>query len=281
MQIWNTIFFFKYGSGVIVSYGLYAVFRAAATNGSIAILASWYGALRRESQLTKQNAALSDRVQQARTQTALVLEHNRMARELHDVAGQHLSAITIQANMLLRARSRDDERAAKTLQDIRDESVWAMQSMRAIIGILRQRHEDADTVPQLNRLPALLTDLGEHSPDVDVRTTGDLETVDPNATLACYRVVQESVTNARRHAPGAFIQVRIGRGLRALAVEVENGPPRGDDALIEPGGGYGLVGMRERIGLLGGQLDTGPTDDGGWHLRASIPIDHERSGERE
>ena len=237
---------------------------------------TWYGTQQDRSELLALNAQLVENEHQARVEAALTRERNHMARELHDVAAHHLTTIMVHSKALLRKKDRNSQDADEMLKIIEGESSHAVRNMSAIVGILRQ-HRDVGEQPQLSKLPDLLDSLDTLDPGVSVTTSGDLETVDPQVSLACYRIVQESVTNARKYAPGAPITVTIARAKHQLTAEVRNAPPQEESDAFPPGSGLGILGMQERVTLLGGELTTGRTDEGGWFTHAVLPTENERS----
>lgn len=202
----------------------------------------------------------------------LATERARLAREMHDVVSHQVSLISIQAGALQVVSG--DPAAKDTARTIRELAVRTLEELRQMVGVLRAAgvRPDAPLAPQprLADLPKLIEGSG-------LTVATELAPGDhawPEAVeRAAYRTVQEALTNITKHAPGAAIEVRLGaRGLRLL-VEVRNGPPplrpgRGPDL---PGGGHGLVGLRERAQLLGGSLTALPTPEGGFVVRAELP----------
>lgn len=275
----NLALYYPVPSEVLPAFATNTLAKIVGAFGTLALLGGWHGSARRQSELSAANAELTRQTADARTAAATVLERSRMARELHDISGHHLSLIGIQAQSLLQRHDLPDAVREK-IEIIDGETESALQSTRIIVKILRQPADatEHDMLPQLSRLPNLLADFTEHHADVDVETHGDLDAINPNTSLACWRIVQESITNAHKHSPGATIQVRIERGRRQITVEVRNGPPpQGTESDHGSGGGFGLVGMKERATLLGGSLSSGPTDDGGWYTQAVIPIDPDKA----
>lgn len=216
-----------------------------------------------------------------RTQ-AVAAERSRMARELHDVVANHLSAIAIHSTAALSIDRPDTSREA--LGVIRENSVAGLAEMRRLIGLLRQDGgEEPGPAPRLSGLGALLRQAG------DGDTTGRLRfrLIEAPVTLplpapvelAAYRLVQESVTNALKHAAPGEVLVRLDRGPRALTVEVRSPLGRaGGAAPRAPGAGAGIIGMRERVALLHGEFTAGPTTAGSptteqWRVRARLPLD--------
>ncbi|WNI26870.1 histidine kinase [Streptomyces sp. ITFR-16] len=216
-----------------------------------------------------------------RTQ-AVTAERARMARELHDLVANHLSAIAIHSTAAL---SIDDPGTSRdALGVIRENSVDGLAEMRRLIGLLRAGSTDPEPVgaPTLASLDALIEQHRTNAESSGLTCTledtrsGDPELPAP-VELAAYRIVQESLTNALKHAAPGPVTVRLGPAGRRLAVEVSSvlGERAGPRA---PGSGAGLVGMRERVALLGGEFEAGPvptTGDGTriWRVRAELPVD--------
>ncbi len=209
----------------------------------------------------------------------LSTERARLAREMHDVVAHQVSLISLQAGAV--QISAEDAKAREGARTIRELSVRTLDELRHMVGILRAAGgdlEDLTPQPRLADLPRLIelsaldvayeADTAEAPEDDEGRTAEAVE-------RAAFRIVQEALTNVRKHAPGARVTVRV-RDLDAarelLRVEVRNGPPDASAASPGlPGGGHGLVGLRERAQLLGGTLKAGPTDDGGFVVRADFP----------
>ncbi|MFC8225559.1 sensor histidine kinase [Streptomyces sp. NPDC057287] len=221
-----------------------------------------------------------DRVQ------AVTAERSRMARELHDMVANHLSAIAIHSTAAL---SIDDPGTSRdALGVIRRNSVDGLAEMRRLIGILRESGADGppSAAPTLAALDALVGQAGANSASSGLTVTLDdgREETGPlpaPVELAAYRIVQESLTNALKHAAPGAVNVRLRRTREVLAVEVSSvlGDRPGPRA---PGSGAGLVGMRERVALLGGTIGAGPgaRPDGVriWLVRAELPVEERTYG---
>lgn len=197
-------------------------------------------------------------------------ERLRIAREVHDVVGHHLSLINVQAGTSLHRFHRDPAQGEAALAAIKQSSREALRDLRATLGVLRQADEEAPTAPApgLDRIGDLVESARTAGLTVRSSVSG---TADPptEVGLAAYRIVQESLTNASRHAPGAEVAVSVERGPGELRVEVaDDGPGR-----AAPGGapGSGVDGMRERARALGGELTAGPGPGGGFVVRARLP----------
>ncbi|MDN0195784.1 histidine kinase [Streptomyces sp. S.PNR 29] len=203
---------------------------------------------------------------------AVTAERARMARELHDMVANHLSAIAIHSTAAL---SLDDPRTSQeALAVIRENSVEGLAEMRRLIGLLRDSSGDIEPVaaPTLDGLAALVD--GARVNGLDVTLDAAHGTVPAPVELAAYRIVQESLTNALKHASPGRVIVSLAERDGALTVAVTS--RYGDrDGPSAPGSGAGLVGMRERTALLGGTLEAGPEDspDGKiWAVRATLPV---------
>ncbi|MBO1336224.1 sensor histidine kinase [Streptomyces sp. VRA16 Mangrove soil] len=209
-----------------------------------------------------------------RTQ-AVTAERARMARELHDMVANHLSAIAIHSTAAL---SLDDPATTRTaLETIRENSVDGLAEMRRLIGILRETGGDKEpaAAPTLDGLGALVEQSRGNGLDAALTVTGPVEGLPAPTGLAAYRIVQESLTNALKHAAPGRVTVEVERTDEWIEVRVTS--PYGDrDGPRAPGSGAGLVGMRERTALLGGTFESGPEDsDRGkvWRVSARLPLE--------
>ncbi|MFE0649582.1 sensor histidine kinase [Streptomyces sp. NPDC059534] len=211
---------------------------------------------------------------------AVVAERARMARELHDMVANHLSAIAIHSTAALSLDKPATTRQALTV--IRENSVAGLAEMRRLIGLLRDSSGDTEpaAAPTLAGVDALVAQARANGGPsglafalVDARESATA--LPAPVELAAYRIVQESLTNALKHAAPGKVRVSLAREPAALTVEVTS--PRGErPGPTAPGSGAGLVGMRERVALLGGVFEAGPaTDDEGserWRVRAELPV---------
>ncbi|MDL5203837.1 histidine kinase [Streptomyces sp. ALI-76-A] len=217
-----------------------------------------------------------------RTQ-AVTAERARMARELHDMVANHLSAIAIHSTAAL---SLDDPAVSRdALGVIRENSVAGLAEMRRLIGILRDGGRQPAATPTLEGLPALVDGARANGLDVVLdNTLPDADAVPAPVELAAYRIVQESLTNALKHASPGRVTVTLARRQDALTVTVTS--PYGDRAGPRaPGSGAGLVGMRERTALLGGGFEAGPARDPAsadgtlWTVHATLPLADSAQGD--
>jgi signal transduction histidine kinase len=200
---------------------------------------------------------------------AKLRQRNELARELHDAVGHHVSAIAIQAQAGRALAASNPDRALATLETIEEAASRTLQEMRAMVGLLRDGAEpDFAPPPGLADIEQLAR--GGGWPRVDVQMAGDLATLSPSLGIALYRIAQESVTNAVRHARDAtLVTVQVADEDEQVRLTVR------DDGAAGPTGhtraGYGLVGMAERASLLGGTLQAGPDPDGGWTVSVLLP----------
>jgi len=200
-------------------------------------------------------------------------ERLRIARELHDVVAHTMATINVQAGAAIHVAAERPEAATEALQAIRGASKDGLRELRAILNVLRQADEPDATMPApgLAQAAALIASASRAGLKTTLSVTGTRRPVPPAVDLAAYRIVQESLTNAIRHAGPATATVSLGYTAGELAIEVTDtglGAPPG----VAPGGGHGLTGMRERAASVGGSLQAGPAPDGGFRVSARLPL---------
>ncbi|TDB76144.1 sensor histidine kinase [Micromonospora sp. KC723] len=198
-------------------------------------------------------------------------ERLRIARELHDVVAHQISLINVQAGAAL--HTRDPDGALAALEAIRAASKEALREVRTVLGVLRQVDSEGHVrpTPSLSRLPELVAHT--EASGLLVRLTGDgaVPALPAPIDLAAYRIVQEALTNAVRHAPASTVRVDLRHTDTDVIIEVENdGPTRADPEVARAGNG--LLGMTERAAAVGGELHARPTDSGGFRVRARLPL---------
>jgi signal transduction histidine kinase len=197
-------------------------------------------------------------------QTAVSEERARIARELHDVVAHGVSVIAVQADAAEAALEHDPARAASPLRSIRGSAHDALAEMRRMVGVLGETHERGPQ-PGLAQLPALVEQAGV---TVTLEIDGEPRAVPVSLDLTAYRIVQEALTNVRKHAGSAPTTVRVAWRPDALELAVRDtgpGPNGGED-------GHGLVGMRERARIHGGRLHAGPAEGCGFEVHAVLPL---------
>jgi signal transduction histidine kinase len=198
-----------------------------------------------------------------------LVERERLARDLHDTVAHHVSAIAIRAQAGLATAAANPDAAVDALRLIESEASSALVEMRGMVRVLR-RDLPAELAPspQVADL-AQLAGRGRSGPVVDVGIDGDVDDLLPSVGTAIYRLAQESVTNARRHARHATrIEVRVTADDTSVRLRVSDD---GDTSAVRPTTGYGLIGMVERAGLLGGTCEAGPDPGRGWTVTAVLP----------
>ena len=210
---------------------------------------------------------------------AVFAERVRIARELHDVLAHHVSVIGVQAAGARMVMDRQPARAAEALSSIEDASRRAVAELHRILGFLRRDGDPDDLAPQpgLAQLNDLIVEARNADLTVDLSIKGQARPLSPTLELSAYRVIQEALTNTRKHSRATAASVRLQYGLTELAVEVlDDGPARDSD---EDGDqvGHGLIGMRERAALHGGHLRAGPRTNGGFAVKASFPLNGDAS----
>jgi signal transduction histidine kinase len=238
---------------------------------AVAVAADALGARRRAQQALAGQAELTE-LEQARR--AVLEERARIARELHDVVAHHMSLIAVRAETAPFRLAGLPEPVRTEFGSLSGAARDALADMRRLLGVLRydQAAERAPQ-PQLRDLPVLIEAAQRAGVAVELTTAPELEHVPAGVGVCAYRIVQESLSNARRHAPGAAVTVSVSQDLGAVRLRVANGP---GDAAGRPAGrprpGHGLTGMRERVALLDGSLLVGPTPDGGFVVSAVLPV---------
>jgi signal transduction histidine kinase len=248
---------------------------------ALAPAAAWVGIARRaRSETLAQSAA-------RQADAGTLLEHTargeraRIARELHDIVAHHISMVAVQAETARLATPGMPAAGAQRLSAIGDTARAALTEMRRLLGVLRE-HAQADAAerrpqPGLKQLNDLLDEAREASgAGTRLILRGPPVTPDPGVELAAYRIIQEALTNARRHAPGAAVDVELHYTDDTLRLHIRDngpGPPP-----VAAAGGHGLAGMRERAAAVGGQLRTGPAAGGGFLVEATLPAKAEALG---
>ncbi|MFR0359379.1 sensor histidine kinase [Streptomyces sediminimaris] len=222
-----------------------------------------------------------------RARRAVLEERTRIARELHDVVAHHLSLIAVQAETAPFRLGELPEPTRAEFAAMSGVAREALTEMRRLLGVLRQDQPAAlAPQPQLTDLPALVDAARRAGVTVCLSVPDELGGVPAGVGVCAYRIVQESLSNAGRHAPGAAVAVTVHQEAHAVQVRVANDPggsavrpghehgPDSDDGYGHGSGhGHGLTGMRERVALLGGSLSTGPTPTGGFEVSAVLPLE--------
>jgi signal transduction histidine kinase len=240
--------------------------------------------------------ARAERLERAREADARAVraeERSRIARELHDVVAHHVSVMTVQAGAARRILDRDPDRAVEALSNIEKMGRTALGEMRRVVGMLRVGPDgdhglpaagDRSPQPGIHEVDELVQQLRETGLEVKMRVEGRPRMLSPGVDLAAYRLIQEALTNTLKHAgrdvrasvviryEGAQLAVRVEDDGRAGIASLARAQA-GTRAEPEAGSGHGLVGMRERVALYGGELRVGPRAGGGFEVRARFPLE--------
>jgi signal transduction histidine kinase len=228
-----------------------------------------------------ERAARLERERAAEARRAVAEERTRIARELHDVVAHHVSMMVVQAEAGPVAVERDPTRAAGAFEAIAATGRQALVEMRRLLGVLRGDGEPAPSLapqPGLAQLPSLVEQVGRAGLEVELVMEGAEAALPPGIDLSAYRIVQEALTNALRHGASGQARVLVRYGERDLVLQIHNGvasaPGRrqGDPDRQDRRSGRGLLGMKERVRLFGGELRAGPGPGGGFTVDARLPL---------
>ncbi|MEU6139672.1 sensor histidine kinase [Streptomyces sp. NPDC047081] len=224
-------------------------------------------------------AAYAERTREEEARLRVAEERMRIARELHDVVAHHMAVANAQAGTARHLASTHPEQAQKLLDELTATTSSALLELRATVGVLRQAGdpggESLEPSPGLERLPDLVATCATAGLDVTVTTEGEPLPLSPGVDLTAYRIIQEALTNATKHATDHTAHVRLAYTVSRLKITVTNGGRVAEPPV--PGGGFGLMGMRERAHSVGGDLRAGPLPDGGFEVSAALPLQHAAS----
>jgi signal transduction histidine kinase len=242
----------------------------------LAFIASWLGGFGlglkfRQVTAAEERAARFEREREERALAAVTEERARIARELHDVVGHSVSVMTVQASAVRRLLRPEQQKEREALLVVERTGREALAEMRRMVGVLRRPEEAPALAPQpsLQYLEKLVEQAREAGMPVELRVEGDPRPLPAGVDLTAYRLVQEGLTNALKHARAERAQVLVRYSADDIEVTVSDD---GRGAGSGDGGGHGLVGMRERVAVYGGELEAGPRPEGGYRLRARLPV---------
>jgi signal transduction histidine kinase len=276
-------------ASVLASVGLFtldAAARGELTADAVLVLASAVGpwgvgvALRETLERTRALAAEAERArleQELEAERAATAERRRIARELHDLLANSLSVMVVQASLAADLVVGDPVAATAAVSEVERSGRSALGEIGRLLRLIRDGANELGTQPQhgVADIPALAEEYARAGLGVDLDVDGVVR-LPIGVDLSTYRIVQEGLTNALKHAPGSVVRVRLAQGECEVAIEVRNGPAAGVTGTTVPGG-HGLVGLRERVSLFGGNLEARPTADGGFVLAATIPVSAEEA----
>ncbi|WP_051652750.1 sensor histidine kinase [Kitasatospora cheerisanensis] len=232
----------------------------------------------------ERRAERAERTREEEARRRVADERIRIARDLHDVVAHHIALANAQAGIAVHLMDRHPDRAREVLSHLTDATGAALQELRATVGLLRRAEEPAplEPAPGLDRLPDLVNAFEQAGLPVRLTVTGEPRPLSPGVDLTAFRIVQEALTNVAKHARGAEADVTLAYTGSRIALSVANGrtgnrplpaAPRRDGP-----GGFGLIGMRERAGAVGGRLSADRRPDGGFLVTADLPL---RTGSRD
>jgi len=271
---------------VVISAGAITVLSATFVEGQrlstvlvVAAIPLTVGLIVRSRRGSREQLAVAERRHEG--ERALLEERQRIARELHDVVAHHMSVIAIQAEAAPYKTEDPPPELVESFAEIRASALSGLNELRRVLGVLRSEAPQTTPQPGLDDLPSLLDSARSGGVTVRSGVTGNPRPLPEGVNLSAYRIVQEALSNAMRHAPGSAVQVKLYYGEAALVIEVRNNgcPPNGQDAPEQCGGdelshgsGHGIIGMRERATMLGGNLQAGPTGKGEFLVTAALPL---------
>jgi signal transduction histidine kinase len=243
----------------------------AVVTGSGLLVGRALGVLRFEADMFAERETELEHERDEQKRVAVADERRRIARELHDVIGHSISVMGVQAGAVRSVLRHDQVREREALLGVERTARQAVGEMRRLVGLLRTAEDALDgPAPSLLRVDQLIAELRAAGLVANLSVHGDLHGLPSGVDLAGYRIIQEALTNVLKHAPGATVEARVCCTERELTIEVIDcgGPP----LLLAGNAGHGLVGMRERVALYGGELVTGPGPGGGFRVHARIPL---------
>jgi signal transduction histidine kinase len=247
---------------------------AAAALGLLAwLLLLWSGA--EAIRFRRERAVEAARMREEEAERRAGDERLRIAREVHDLVAHNMSLINVQASTALHLMDREPDRARVALEAIKSASKDALVELRSVLGVLRRADEDAprSPTPGIDRLDELVAGAAGAGLAVDVIIEGDRRALPPTADVAAYRIVQEALTNVTRHAGASAATVRLEYGDLDVVVQVDDNGQGGASAAPIRAGRNGIAGMKERAAILGGTLQAGPRPEGGFRVRAWLPVE--------
>jgi signal transduction histidine kinase len=225
----------------------------------------------------RDRAERAERSREEEARRRVDAERMRIAREFHDIAGHSIATINVLSGVAVHVMDKRPQEAAEALRTIKETSQRALREVRAGLGVLQERDDDEPRAPTpgLAQLELLVATTSKAGIAIDVKLSGRPRPLPAPVDLAAYRIVQESLTNVIRHAGAHAASVSVSYEDDRVVVEVDDSGGTGAESDVA-GSGSGLVGMRERALALGGEFAAGPRDDGGFRVRAALPLAAER-----
>jgi signal transduction histidine kinase len=227
-----------------------------------------------QSEAAEERAIRAERERETAARVAVAEERGRIARELHDVVAHAVSVMVLQVGAVRHRMPETDTEDRDALRNVEQAGRTALAEMRRLLNAMRSEGDGLELLPHpgLDDLDALVADVRATGLAVEVRRHGEPVPLPPGLDLSAYRIVQEALTNVLKHAAEARARVVLEYADDALAVTVTDdgipGPLNGNGH----GGGHGLIGIRERVAVVGGEVDAGPRPEGGYEIRARLPF---------
>jgi signal transduction histidine kinase len=273
---------FAISAGVVTAVGAVLIDSRTAVGALLAaipLLAGAYIRSRRSSRVE-----LAEQAKQHEGERALLEERQRIAREMHDIVAHHMSVIAIQAEAGPRKVADPPPELVESFRDIRASALDGLGELRRLLGVLRTGTPDTTPQPGLGQLSGLLDSARNAGIPVNLSVSGVPRPLPQGMDLSAYRILQEALSNAMRHAPGSTVQVEVAYFPSSVVIKVRNdvspAAPASNGNGAAPVAGHGIIGMRERAAMLGGQLEARPTDEGGFLVTAVLPDAKEPAEDR-
>jgi signal transduction histidine kinase len=250
--------------------------RNVLTAVAVPVIPVFAGAIVRARRGSREQLEVAERRHEG--ERALLEERQRIARELHDVVAHHMSVIAIQAEAAPYKTAEPPPELVESFGEIRASALSGLNELRRVLGVLRSDQREVAPQPGLDDLDGLIESARSGGVTVTTTVTGAARPLPEGVDLSAYRIVQEALSNAMRHAPGSAVQVRLYYGEAVLVIEVRNNgyvpaaAERRAKAGLGNGSGHGIIGMRERAAMLGGHLEAGPTGDDEFLVTAALPL---------
>jgi signal transduction histidine kinase len=224
-------------------------------------------------EVAEERAARAERDRETAARVAVAEERGRIARELHDVVAHAVSVMVLQVGAVRHRMPETDTEDRETLKNVEQAGRSALAEMRRLLSAMRDDGDEVELLPQpgLDNLDTLVNDVRAAGLPVRLRIHGEPAALAPGLDLSAYRIVQEGLTNALKHAGARQADVDVEYGATELRLEVRDDGPGGLSTADGPG--HGLVGIRERVKIFGGDMSAGPVSTGGFVLRARLPLD--------
>src|SRR6056297_1023722 len=260
---------------IVVDLGVLNTPSIGATIAAAMVVGLWYVGRRLRFRgeylrLLEERARYLERERNVESERAVAAERARIAREMHDVVAHQVSLMTVQAGAARTVNESDPEAAATAMAAVENAGRQALSEMRHLLSVLRPLDAEDALGPQpgMADLPALVQRVGDVGPEVRLETGGRLSGLSARLELNAYRIVQEALTNVVKHADATVVDVSVIARGDSIALTISDDGMGGDGGT---GGGHGIVGMRERVELLGGTFHAGPGIEGGFEVRAVLP----------